>query len=116
MDETRAFHDEVAATERWFASPRFRETARPYSAQVSSKASEGSGRMWMRMRMRMRGGGNWDLGVAEGHPCLGLGDAKALSGGGRHDGGARRGPVWTGPGAGLGAPCLAACPLHRLTN
>jgi hypothetical protein len=39
MEETRAFHDEVAATERWFASPRFRETARPYTAQVSSSSS-----------------------------------------------------------------------------
>lgn len=39
MDETRAFNDEVAATERWFASPRFRETARPYSAQVRKQAS-----------------------------------------------------------------------------
>ena len=34
MEETRAFHEEVAATERGMASPRFRDTARPYGAQV----------------------------------------------------------------------------------
>ncbi len=53
MEETRAFHDEVAATERWFASPRFRETARPYTPQVSSSRST-----------RWGGGGEAELWVA----------------------------------------------------
>jgi hypothetical protein len=35
MEETTLFNEEIAATERWFHSGRFRETARPYSAQVS---------------------------------------------------------------------------------
>ena len=36
MEETRLYHEDVAATERFFRNPRFAQTARPYSAQVSS--------------------------------------------------------------------------------
>lgn len=38
MEETRLYHEEVAATERFFRSPRFAQTARPYSAQVSQSS------------------------------------------------------------------------------
>jgi len=37
MDETKRFEQEVAAIQSWFASPRFAETIRPYSARVSGE-------------------------------------------------------------------------------
>jgi hypothetical protein len=66
MDETRTYHDEAMATERWFASPRFRETARPYTAQVSSRSKHQQmvGWMWMWMRRRSGVGNQLDLGPA----------------------------------------------------
>lgn len=51
MEETRLYHEDVAATERFFRSPRFAQTARPYSAQVSKSdvLVEGGGVVeWMR--------------------------------------------------------------------
>jgi hypothetical protein len=34
MEETRLYHEDVAATEHFFRNPRFAQTLRPYSAQV----------------------------------------------------------------------------------
>ena len=38
MEESRHFNQEIVATDAWLHSQRFRDTARPYSAQVGERS------------------------------------------------------------------------------